>query len=149
LNVALADAYISAIEAKYVYNFWRPITAIRQADNDGNDLTKATADWEPLFLTPPVPDYPFAHACAGGAAATVLISFFGDEHTFTIDSTMAHPFPTIQPRTFHRISDAAKENALSRMLVGIHFRRACEAGLTQGIDVGNWIVKHESLIKVH
>jgi len=142
LNAALADAYISAIEAKYTYNFWRPITAIRQAATDGNDLTHATADWEPLFLTPPVPDYPSAHACAGGAAATVLISFFGDNRTFTIPSTMAVPFPIVQPRSFHSLSDAAKENALSRMLVGIHFRNACITGLEQGREVGDWIVKH-------
>lgn len=149
LNAALADGYISAIEAKYTYNFWRPITAIRRADADGNELTHATVDWEPLFLTPPVPDYPSAHACAGGAAAAVLISFFGDNRTFTIPSTMAVPFPIVQPRTFHSISDAAKENALSRMLVGIHFRNACLTGLEQGEKVGNWVVKHASYANSH
>ena len=73
-----------------------------------------------VVATPPVPDYPSAHAAAGGAASAVLISFFGDEHTFTLTST----FP-VPPRTFNRISDAAKENSISRMLVGIHFRLAC------------------------
>lgn len=142
LNAALADGYISAFEAKYTYNFWRPITAIRQAAADGNDLTHATPDWEPLFLTPPVPDYPSAHACAGGAAAAVLISFFGDNVTFTIPSTMAAASPAVQPRTYHSLSAAAKENALSRMLVGIHFRNACVTGLEQGQKVGEWILKH-------
>jgi hypothetical protein len=149
LNVALADAYIASIESKFTYNFWRPITAIRRAAADGNPATVADPTWEPLFLTPPIPDYPSAHACAGGAAATVLISVFGDEQTFTLQSTMSFPLPQIQPRTFHRISDAAKENAMSRMLVGIHFRRACETGLDQGIEIGTWVVNHEALIKSH
>ncbi len=77
-----------------------------------------------------MPEYPSAHAAAGGAAATVLISFFGDNRTFTLTSTIPVP-----PRTFNRISGAAKENALSRMLVGIHFRRACTAGLARGVAV--------------
>jgi len=149
LNAAIADAYIASFDSKYTYNFWRPITAIHLAATDGNGATEADPTWEPLFLTPPIPDYPSGHACAGGAASTVLIATFGDEQTFTLSSTMSFPFPQIQPRTFHRISDAANENALARMLVGIHFRQACEAGLAQGVDVGTWAVKHESLIKGH
>jgi hypothetical protein len=73
----------------------------------------------------------------GGAASTVLISFFGDENTFMFGSTSADG-----TRSFHRISDAAKENAISRMVVGIHFRLACEMGLEQGVDVGTWVVHH-------
>jgi hypothetical protein len=150
LNAALADSYISSLEAKYTYNFWRPITAIRRAASDGNDLTTADPGWEPLFLTPPVPDYPSAHACAGGAAAVVLAAFFGgDDQTFTFQSTMSFPFPGIQPRTYHHISDAAKENAISRMLVGIHFRAACMAGLEQGRDVGSWVVRHAPFAVSH
>lgn len=142
LNVAIADAYIASLDSKYAYNFWRPLTAIHAAATDGNPATAPDPAWQPLFLTPPIPDYPSGHACAGGAAAAVLIATFGDEQTFTLPSTMSFPFPWIQPRTFHRISDAAKENALSRMLVGIHFRLACEVGLAQGYDVGAWVVKH-------
>jgi hypothetical protein len=149
LNVALADAYIASLESKYTYNFWRPITAIRRAASDGNPSTAADPTWEPLFLTPPIPDYPSGHACAGGAASAVLISIFGDQQTFTLQSTMSFTLPQIQPRTFHRISDAAKENAFSRMLVGIHFRLACEVGLAQGIDVGTWVMQHQPLTKAH
>ncbi len=147
LNAAIADAYIVSLDSKYTYKFWRPITAIHLAASDGNNATAADVAWQPLFVTPPVPDYPSGHACAGGAAAAVLISVFGDEQTFTLESTMAQPFPNIQARTFHRISEAAKENAFSRMLVGIHFRLACEVGLAQGIDVGTWIAQHPTLIK--
>jgi hypothetical protein len=142
LNAALADAYIASIDSKFAYNFWRPITAIREAATDGNDLTGADPAWEPLLTTPPVPDYPSAHAAVGGAGATVLIAFFGDENSFTFASTMSAAFPSVGPRVFHRISDAAKENAVSRMLVGIHFRRACTVGYEQGLEIGNWVVKH-------
>ena len=141
LNAALADTYIASIDSKFTYNFWRPITAIRNAATDGNDLTTADPAWEPLLTTPPVPDYPGAHAAVGAAAATVLIAFFGDENNFTFASTMSAAFPSVGPRTFHRISDAAKENATSRMLVGIHFRLACTVGYEQGLEVGNWVVK--------
>lgn len=137
LNAALADAYIASFDSKYLYNFWRPYTAIRGAGTDGNDLTAADLTWEPLLLTPPVPDYPSAHAAAGGAASVVLISFFGDQHTFTLTST----FP-VPPRTFNRISDAAQENTISRMLVGIHFRLACTAGYEQGLAVGQQAAQH-------
>src|SRR5438046_2035290 len=141
LNTALADAYIASLDSKFAYNFWRPITAIRNAASDGNDLTTADPGWEPLLTTPPIPDYPSGHAAVGAAAATVLIAFFGDENNFTFASTMSAAFPSVGPRTFHRISDAAKENATSRMLVGIHFRLACTVGYQQGLEVGNWVVK--------
>ncbi|HAB16161.1 MAG TPA: vanadium-dependent haloperoxidase [Verrucomicrobiota bacterium] len=141
MNAAMADGYIASIESKFAYNFWRPITAIRHADIDGNDLTEADPSWEPLLLTPPVPDYPSAHATVGAAAATVLIATFGDRQSFTLTSTMSIPFPTVGPRSFERISDAAKENAFSRMLVGIHFRRACLVGYQQGVKVGNQVIR--------
>ncbi len=149
LNAALADAYIASFDSKFTYNFWRPITAIRLADSDGNPLTDADPAWEPLLITPPVPDYPSAHAAVGAAAATVLIEFFGDENTFTVTSSFSVPFPFVGPRTFHKISDAAKENAYSRMLVGIHFRLACENGYAQGVDLGTYIVNRTRLGFTH
>lgn len=145
LNAALADGYISSFDAKFAYNFWRPVTAIRRADTDGNGLTTADATWtELLFPTPPVPDYPSAHAIVGTAAATVLISIFGDENHFIATST-ALP----GSREFTRISDAAKENAISRMMGGIHFRLACETGYAQGSDLGGWIVQYSMLSQGH
>jgi hypothetical protein len=143
LNAAMADAIIAGFESKYTYNFWRPVTAIHEAAVDDNNLTTANPAWEPLMHTPPMPDYISTHAAQGAAASVVLIWFFhGDEHTFTLASTMAGPIPGLHPRTFHRISDAAVENALSRMYAGIHFRLSCLAGLTQGRDVGAWVVQH-------
>jgi hypothetical protein len=143
LNLAMTDAFIAGFDTKYAYNFWRPFTAIRAAETDGNPLTAADPAWEPLMTTPPMPDHVSTHAVAGAAATAVLIWFFhGDEHTFTLTSTMRTEFPDLQPRTFHRISDAATENAFSRVCAGIHFRSACLAGLEQGRTIGEWVVQH-------
>ena len=143
LNTAMADAMIAGWDSKYFHNFWRPITAIRAAATDDNNLTEADPSWEPLMLTPPMPDYTSTHAAQGAAASVVLIWYFhGDEHPFTLTSTMAGAVPGLKPRSFQRISDAAVENALSRVYAGIHFRLACLAGLAQGRNVGAWVVQH-------
>jgi len=143
LNTAMIDGFIASFESKYTYHFWRPLTAIREAATDGNPFTTPEPAWEPLMTTPPMPDYISTHAALGGAAETVLIWFFrGDEHTFTLTSTMTAAFPDLKPRTFHRISDAAVENSLSRLFCGIHFRFACLGGLKQGRAVGAWVVQH-------
>jgi len=143
LNAAMADALIAGFDSKYTHNFWRPITAIHEAARDNNNLTAPDPTWEPLMPTPPMPDYLSTHSAQGAAASVVLIWFFhGDEHTFTIASSMAAVVPGLHPRTFHRISDAAVENAWSRVFAGIHFRLACVTGLTQGRSVGAWVVQH-------
>ena len=83
LNLALADGYISSFETKNHYNFWRPVTAIREGDNDGNRRTDGDTTWTPLVTTPPIPDHDSAHSVEGGAAAQVLMRFFGtDRHRF-------------------------------------------------------------------
>lgn len=143
LNAAMIDALIAGFDSKYTYNFWRPITAIHEAANDGNNLTIADPAWQPLLLTPPMPDYISTHAAVGAAASVVLIWYFqGDDHPFTFSSTMSAQYPHLHPRTFQRISEAAVENALSRMFAGIHFRFACLTGLAQGRNVGAWVVQH-------
>ena len=143
LNAAMADALIAGFDSKYAHNFWRPVTAIHEAAKDDNNLTAPDPTWESLMLTPPMPDYISTHASQSAAASVVLIWFFhGDEHTFTLTSTMAGAVPGLHPRTFHRISDAAVECALSRVYAGIHFRLACITGLTQGRSVGAWVVQH-------
>lgn len=143
LNVAMVDAFIAGFDSKYLYNFWRPITAIHEAANDDNNLTAADLAWQPLMLTPPMPDYISTHSALGAAASVVLIWYFqGDDRTFTFSSSMSSQYAGLHPRTFHRISDAAVENAVSRVFAGIHFRFACLAGLAQGRNVGAWVVQH-------
>jgi hypothetical protein len=144
LNAAMSDAIATTLESKFYYNFWRPITAIRAADTDGNSLTVKDPNWEPAFITPPVPDYPSGHAAAGAAAATVLDALVGPNRSFQHTSTTAAaagPDATLT-RSYDNADDAARENAFSRMLVGIHFRRACTVGLQMGQDVARYVLKH-------
>ena len=143
LNAAISDAYATSLESKFYYNFWRPLTAIRAADTDGNPLTVKDPYWEPAFVTPPVPDYPSAHAAAGAAAAEVLNALVGANRPFQHTSTSAPaagPDATLT-RSYYSVLDAANENAYSRMLVGIHFRRACTVGLQQGRSVARYVLE--------
>ena len=143
LNAAMSDAIATTLESKYHYNFWRPLTAIRAADTDGNPLTVKDPYWEPTFITPPVPDYPSGHAAAGAAAAEVLTALLGPNLPFQHTSTSAPAAgPDATPtRSYDSVQDAARENAFSRMLVGIHFRRACTVGLQMGRDVGRYVLE--------
>jgi hypothetical protein len=143
LNLAMADGYIGSFETKYLYNFWRPVTAIQLAGTDGNPNTSPNPTWTPLVTTPPVPDYDSAHSVEGGAAAQVLRRFFGTDDisfetcslTLPAGSTCDDPSPVT--RSFSSFSEAAEENAFSRVLVGFHFRKACEVGVQHGRTIGN------------
>ena len=130
LNIAMADAAICAWDAKYTYDFWRPITAIR----DTFDL-----NWSSYITTPPFPDYVSGHSTFSGAAATVLAMFYGtDNIAFTIDSDF---LPGVL-RSFSSVSAAANEAAISRLYGGIHFRSAIQDGLSAGIAIGQWMSTH-------
>jgi hypothetical protein len=143
LNLAMADGYIGSFETKYLYNFWRPVTAIRNADTDGNPNTNVDADWTPLVQTPPIPDYDSAHSVEGGAAAQVLRRFFGtDEIDFETCSLTLPAGSTCDDvssvtRSYSSFSEAADENAFSRVLVGFHFRKACAVGVQHGREIGD------------
>jgi hypothetical protein len=140
LNIAIADAYIAHFDTKYFYNFWRPVTAIRAGDTDGNDNTVADPDWLPYLVTPNIPDYPSGHSTAGAAAAVVLTRFFKHEAVgFRV--TSAGPYPDIT-RSFASFADAAQENADARVLAGIHFRTATTDGLRLGARVGRFVFSH-------
>src|SRR5207253_9913754 len=101
MHIASADAGIAVFEAKYAYNFWRPVTAIQNAGTDGNDATAPDPNWLPLRPTPGHPEYPCAHCTISGAMCGVLAAIFGDDFTFTLDS------PTLagKPRTFKKFSE--------------------------------------------
>lgn len=138
VNIALADSYIAGWDSKFHYNFWRPYTAVRIAATDGNDNTSEDASWEPLMNTPPVHDYPSTHSTLGNAAATVLNELIGANAGFTMTSTSADPANST--RSFINFSQAAEENADSRVFAGIHFRFSCEGGLELGKRIGDWTV---------
>ena len=134
LNAAMADGYIAGADTRYLYNFWRPVTAIRAGAADGNDATTADPTWETFMNTPPLPDYPSTHSVLGGAAAVVMSRFFGtDQLGFTM--TSGPPFAGIT-RSFKGFSQAQEENGDSRVYAGIHFRTSTVAGITQGEQIG-------------
>jgi hypothetical protein len=136
LNIAMADAAICAWDAKYTFNFWRPVTAIAFAEPQ--------LMWMSFIVTPPFPDYTSGHSTFSAAAATVLALFFGTEDLpFT---TGADFLPGVF-RSFSTCQDAAEEAALSRIYGGIHFRSASEDGLQAGSSIGEWTVTHYLLPK--
>jgi hypothetical protein len=138
LNVAMADSAIVCWDAKYHYNWWRPITAIRAGDTDGNDTTEPDPSWVPLLPTPPFPEHTSGHSTFSGAAAEILAEFTGsDEFSFV---TTSDGLPGVV-RRFRSFSDAAKEAGISRIYGGIHFPAANEAGLESGKRVGGFVAK--------
>jgi hypothetical protein len=139
LNMALADGYIGTFETKYHYNYWRPVTAIRAAATDGNPDTDADPGWTPLVETPAIPDYDSGHAVQGGAGAEVLRRFFGTDRVAfsTCSTTLADAASHCEngaavSRRYRSFSQAERENGLSRILVGFHFREAVDVGIDHG-----------------
>jgi len=142
LNVALADGYIGSFEAKRHYNFWRPVTAIREGDTDGNAATAGDPAWTPLVPTPPITDHDSGHSTEGGAAAEVLRLFFHDDAiafsicSFTLLAGSRCNEPGAIFRSFASFSEAEAENGVSRILVGFHFRHAVTEGIKHGRHIG-------------
>lgn len=140
LNAVMADAYIAGWDSKMHHNFWRPVTAIQQADTDNNPATIAAANWEPMLTTPPVQDHPSTHSALGAAAAVALAhAFGGDRVAFTMASPSA--LPEAPERSFKSFRAAAIENADSRVRAGLHFRFATTAGLQLGEQIGHQAVR--------
>lgn len=139
LNIALADAAIVSWDCKYVYNYWRPITAIQLADTDGNPATLADPAWAPLLATPPFPEYTSGHSTFSGAAAVALAYFFHrDRVAFSVGSD---DLPGVF-RFYDSFSDAALESGASRIYGGIHFRSANLHGLLSGAQTGAYVTRH-------
>ena len=140
LNIAMADGFIAGMDTKYEFNFWRPVTAIRAGDTDGNDMTVADPTWISLLNSPAIPDYTSTHSVLGGAASSLLRRFFDDDDVpFT--TTSGVPFAGIT-RSFASFSDAARENGESRIYAGIHFRSAVDNGIKQGKRIGRFVFNH-------
>jgi len=133
LNLALADAAIVSWDAKFHYDHWRPVTAIRAADTDGNDQTTADVTWSSLLVTPPFPAYTSGHSTFSGAASAVLAIALGrDDVAFSIGSD---GLPGVR-RTFDSFSAAAEESGWSRILGGIHWSYDNREGLAAGRALG-------------
>lgn len=136
LSFATADAAITCWETKYTYDLWRPYSAIREADTDGNPQTVADPDWEALIFIPPFPTYSSGHSTFSGAASAVLAAVFGcDDISFTTGSDGVG----VADRSFTSFSQAALEAADSRLYGGIHFSFDNQAGIEAGTALGNYI----------
>jgi hypothetical protein len=131
VNLAMAEGYIAGFESKYYYNYWRPVTAIRE---------RGDSEWLSYLWTPPVPDYPSTHTVEGAAAAMVMARFFNTD-LISFSMTSGAPYPGIT-RKFWSFSEAARENGASRILCGIHFSTAVNAGYIQGESIGEWVYEH-------
>jgi hypothetical protein len=143
-NMATADALISSWDSKVHFAFWRPVTAIVEADHDDNPQTASDASWQPLINTPNYPDYTSGANNVAGAMTRTLELFF-DSNRVTFDVTTAVPQALRKTRTYRRFSDAADDMVEARMLLGIHFRFADVAGRTQGRRVADWTFNHSLL----
>jgi hypothetical protein len=139
LNMAMFDAYLAVFESKYHYNFWRPVTAIRNGDQDGNDATGRDPTWRPLIDTPPHPEYPCAHCAADGAAGAVLKHVYGDGPVapFTV-TFMAMPKVT---REYTRVQEVQEEVSLARIWGGVHFRNSNRTGDALGEKIGEYVLQ--------
>lgn len=138
LNLSFADGVIAFYDAKYTYNFWRPVTAIRAAASDGNPETEADPNWLPeVGNTTPDPSYPGAHAVIAAAGAEVLNSFFHKDHfDFSVTSEV---MPGVD-RSFTSFSAAAEEATLSRIFAGVHFLFDLTTGQRLGSEVADFVV---------
>ncbi|MEM9658723.1 MAG: vanadium-dependent haloperoxidase [Planctomycetota bacterium] len=144
-TVAMADAGIVAWNSKFEYDFWRPVTGIRDANLDGNPLTEADPDWTPLGapggdeanFTPPFPTYVSGHATFGGALFTAIEAFYGtDDISFSLES---EELPGII-RSFDTLSEAMAENGRSRVYLGIHWNFDDTVARALGADVAAFVM---------
>jgi hypothetical protein len=141
LNLSFADSTIAFYDAKYHYQLWRPVTAIRLADSDGNPATVGDPNWTPLAVTALDPSYPGAHSTISATGATVLSAFFGNQDQIRVTSDVLPG--TV--RSFASYNDVATEAGLSRIYAGQHTRLDHEAGLKLGRDIAQFVLAHFSV----
>jgi hypothetical protein len=142
LDTSLADGVIALYDSKYAYHRWRPVTAVRAADNDDNPDTMGDPNWTPLAVTALDPSYAGAHAEISQSAATTLRDFFGTDR---LDFSLTNPNLPGVVRSFQSFSQAADEAAASRIYAGQHFRYDEDAGQALGDEVGNFVFEENIL----
>lgn len=145
LSASLSDTAIACWDAKYAFDFWRPITAIQKADQDNNPETTADPLWAPFLKTPNHPEYVSGHSAFSGAASQMLLLFWGtDDVSFEVQSDT---LPGVR-RRFTSLKQCALECGESRISGGIHFRFSCEDGYVLGKKVADWVwTQHTSRLK--
>jgi PAP2 superfamily len=137
LYLTAADAFIAVWDEKAHYNFWRPLTAIREAHTDGNSRTERDENWLPLVANPPYPEHPSGHLGLSGAIGKTLHQFFHTDKLAWTDTNVAG-----RTRSFTRVSDAVEEIVNARVWSGIHFRNADEASVVISRKIARYRDKH-------
>lgn len=142
IYLAAADASIAIWDAKYVYNFWRPLPAIRGGDVDGNDGTVASATWTPLLATPPHPEYPSGHTGNSNAMASVMEWLFGWQPGVALRVTVTDATAGQITRSWNTFAEAVDEVIDARVFSGIHFRHSDLVGARLGRQVARYVFTH-------
>jgi hypothetical protein len=137
--MAMDDALIAVFDAKYTYNLWRPVTAIRNGDLDGNNATERDPGWTPFIATPMHPEYPCAHCIVSGALGGVLEAEIGAGPTPRLSS--ASPTAEGAVRTWTSVADFTKEVAQARIYDGVHYRTSTEVGSAMGKKIGELVAR--------
>src|SRR5437868_4773600 len=141
LTTASSDALIACWHSTSLYNFWRPVTAIRAGDTDGNPQTEPDANWIGVVVTPNHPEYPAAHGCFSGASCETLTYFFGtDNFNFTMNSLV--PGLTEPVRQYTTFSQALQDALDARVYGGMHFRNSTQKGAIIGKQVSHFATRH-------
>jgi hypothetical protein len=142
-ELVTADAGIGCFDSKYFYLAWRPITAIRNADLDGNPDTSADPAWTPLVTTPNHPEYPSAHGCLTSAFTDVLAAALGTNHLdLTIPGASNGGTTLTTTREFNTVADIQNQVLDARVWIGFHFRNSVVQGETLGNNVADWDLNH-------
>jgi PAP2 superfamily len=139
VSVATVDAIIAVFDAKYKYEFWRPITAIRNGDIDGNPATERDATWQPIDTTPMHPEYPCAHCIVSSSAAAVIQGLLGTDEIAEVSLTS--PFVPGVTHRFTNLRAYSDEVANARIYAGFHYRFSTIAGREMGQKIGAYVVK--------
>ena len=137
--MAMDDALTAVFDAKYTYNFWRPITAIRNGDMDGNPATAPEPGWAPFIDTPMHPEYPCAHCIVSAALGAVLVAEIGAGPAPKLSSASSTAGGAV--RSWASVSDFTQEVALARILDGVHYRNSTEVGTAMGKKIGELAVQ--------
>jgi len=137
--MAMDDALVAVFDAKYTYNLWRPVTAIRNGDLDGNDATERDPSWTPFIDTPMHPEYPCAHCIVSASLGAVLEAELAGRPSPKLSSASYTAGGAV--RTWASVGEFVQEVAVARIYDGVHYRNSTEVGTAMGRKVGELAVK--------
>jgi hypothetical protein len=146
-----ADAFVACWDSKYFYNFWRPITAIQNANIDGNDATQQQDNWRPQIVTPGHPEWPSAHGCGTGSYAHTIAEFFGTKRLPGGINLTGGTFTEGKPNIHHFEStdEIIKEIIDARVYNGVHYRTSVIQGSILGHKVAQWVARYFQPVGAH